>query len=314
MSFALRRTDAPTELVNEPPEPAAHQLRPSLRPALHPAVPITATEFTFGPSDFDRVRRLIYEHAGISLSDSKQAMVYSRLSRLLRDTGHANFSDYLQWLESSGSKNGERWQSFVNALTTNLTAFFREEHHFQELEADLIALDPTRAGKPLRIWCNAASTGEEPYSIAMTVAESLGSNALVSQLATDIDTNVLAAAQRGVYNIGARGLSQERMRQHFLKGKGENSALMRIKPELARGIEFRTHNLIHPQWSLGEPFDIVFCRNVMIYFDAPTQHAVLERMHKVIKPGGLLYVGHSESFNDAKHLFRLRGKTIYERV
>lgn len=306
MSFALRQADAQTDFVTAQPNvPTA-----ALRPALRPVQALTATEFSFGPTDYDRVRRLIYEHAGISLSDSKQAMVYSRLSRLLRDTGHTNFNDYLRWLESTGGNTGERWQSFVNALTTNLTAFFREDHHFQELAADLVQ----RSGKPLRIWCNAASTGEEPYSIAMTVFEALGAAARVSQLATDIDTNVLATAQRGVYNIGARGLSPERMRQHFMKGKGLNSALMRIKPELARAIEFQTHNLIHAQWSLGEPFDIVFCRNVMIYFDATTQHAVLERMHKVMKPGGLLYVGHSESFNDAKHLFRLRGKTIYERV
>jgi chemotaxis protein methyltransferase CheR len=314
MSFALRQADAPIETVNPQSVNQAPRLRPALRPALSPAVPLTATEFSFGPADYERVRRLIYEHAGISLSDSKQAMVYSRLSRLLRDTGHSNFHDYLGWLESSGGggigSSSERWQSFVNALTTNLTAFFREEHHFLELEADLLK----RNGKPLRIWCNATSTGEEPYSIAMTVHEALGPNAPVNLLATDIDTNVLAAAQRGVYNIGARGLSAERMHRHFLKGKGDNSALMRIKPELARSVEFRAHNLIHEQWNLGESFDIVFCRNVMIYFDAPTQHALLERMHRAMKPGGLLYVGHSESFNDAKDLFRLRGKTIYERV
>ncbi len=307
MSLALRQTAKIAAAPAALPFPATTQLRPALRPVQ----PLAATEFSFDSSDYQRVKRLIYEHAGISLSESKQAMVYSRLSRLLRDTGHANFNDYLQWLESGGGgKNNDRWQSFVNALTTNLTAFFREEHHFLDLAADL----NERGNNPLRIWCNAASTGEEPYSIAMTVHEALGATARVSLLATDIDTNVLAAAQRGVYNMGARGLSPERMHRHFLKGKGDNSALMRIKPDVARGIEFRAHNLIHAQWSLGEPFDIVFCRNVMIYFDAPTQHAVLERMHRVMKPGGLLYVGHSESFNDAKHLFRLRGKTIYERV
>jgi len=312
MSFALRHQ---TPRADPRTDGAAAGAASPQRPALQVAS-MTASEFSFGPADYDRVRHLIYQHAGINLSDSKQAMVYSRLSRLLRETGHTNFNDYLQWLESSGgvNQNNERRQSFVNALTTNLTAFFREEHHFLELQTDLAALQPQRAGKAVRIWCNAASTGEEPYSIAMTVNEALGATAAMSLLATDIDTNVLATAQRGVYPIGARGLTQQRMQRHFLKGKGDNAALMRIKPELARGIEFRTHNLIHPQWNLGDPFDIVFCRNVMIYFDAPTQNAVLERMHRVIKPGGLLYIGHSESFNEAKHLFRLRGKTIYERV
>lgn len=327
MSFALRhqtaradvRTESSTETCAETAAesrsvaagPASRQ-----RPALQGVASLTASEFSFGPADYERVRHLIYQHAGISLSNSKQAMVYSRLSRLLRETGHTNFNDYLKWLESGGGgvQGTERWQSFVNALTTNLTAFFREEHHFLELRSDLTALQPQRAGKAVRIWCNAASTGEEPYSIAMTVHEALGPAASVSLLATDIDTHVLGTAQRGVYPIGARGLTPQRMQRHFLKGTGDNTALMRIKPEVARGIEFRTHNLIHPQWHLGDPFDIVFCRNVMIYFDAPTQNAVLERMHKVMKPGGLLYVGHSESFNEAKHLFRLRGKTIYERV
>jgi chemotaxis protein methyltransferase CheR len=268
------------------------------------------TEFAFGSADFERVRALIYQRAGISLHAGKQAMVYSRLSRVLRDTGHRSFGAYLQALEQSGS-DGE-WQQFVNCLTTNLTAFFREEHHFHALADDLRA----RAGADaLRIWCNAASTGEEPYSIAMTVAESLGAGARAGVLATDIDTQVLAAAKAGVYDAAARGLSAERLKRHFLRGTGANAGRMRVKPELARMIDFRPFNLMTPQWSsLGEPFDIVFCRNVMIYFDAPTQRQVLQRMHRVMRPGGLLYVGHSENFTDARELFRLRGKTIYERI
>jgi len=267
-------------------------------------------EFDFSAADFERVRQLIYQRAGISLHAGKQAMVYSRLSRRLRETGHRSFAGYLQWLEHPGGAAGEHeWQEFINCLTTNLTSFFREEHHFHELADDLKA----RSAGPLRIWCNAASTGEEPYSIAMTVAEADGAGHGVSILATDIDTKVLATAARGVYAADARGLSPQRLRQHFLRGKGGNSGHIRIKPELARLIEFRPHNLMDVHWSLGEPFDIVFCRNVMIYFDAPTQRRVLERMHRAMKPGGLLYVGHSENFTDARDLFRLRGKTIYER-
>ena len=298
------------------PTAPVHAPAPSSVPSL-----AAGSEFSFAAADYERVRRLIYERAGISLSSSKQAMVYSRLSRLLRDTGHSSFSSYLQWLETSGlskETSGGRWQNFVNALTTNLTAFFREDHHFDELARDLTSLTTahahSRAGKPVRIWCNAASTGEEPYSIAMTVNEALGEAAAASILATDIDTNVLATAARGVYSLQARGLTPQRLQRHFLKGKGDNAALIRIKPELARRVTFQTNNLMHAQWNLGESFDIVFCRNVMIYFDAATQLAVLEKMHSVMNPGALLYVGHSESFNDAKHLFRLRGKTIYERV
>ncbi|HEV7913258.1 MAG TPA: CheR family methyltransferase, partial [Albitalea sp.] len=218
---------------------------------------------------------------------------------------------YLQWLEHPNGAAGEQeWQEFVNCLTTNLTSFFREEHHFHELASDLAS----RSGRPLRIWCNAASTGEEPYSIAMTVAETAGGGHGVTIVASDIDTKVLATASGGVYAADARGLSAERLRRHFLRGKGTNQGFIRIKPELAKLIDFRTHNLMDAHWSLGDPFDLVFCRNVMIYFDAPTQRRVLERMHRVMKVGGLLYVGHSENFTESKDLFRLRGKTIYERV
>jgi chemotaxis protein methyltransferase CheR len=280
---------------------------------LAPTAPAAAanTEFSFGASDFERVRALIYRRAGIHLHAGKQAMVYSRLSRRLRETGHASFTDYLRWIEQLAGDAAEReWQEFVNCLTTNLTAFFREEHHFELLAAELKTRPPTR---PLRIWCNAASTGEEPYSIAMTVHEALGAGASVEIVASDIDTRVLATASRGVYPADSRGLSAQRLRTHFLRGKGANAGSIRVKPELARWIAFRSLNLMSAQYALGAPFDIVFCRNVMIYFDAPTQRKVLERIHAVMKPAGLLFVGHSENFTESRDLFRLRGKTVYER-
>jgi chemotaxis protein methyltransferase CheR len=266
-------------------------------------------EFTMSPADFERVRQLIYQRAGISLNAGKQAMVYSRLTRRLRENGQRSFADYLSWLERSGSD--AEWQEFVNCLTTNLTAFFREDHHFQALVQDLRA----RAARPIRIWCSAASTGEEPYSIAMTAVEELGASAPVRLVCSDIDTRVLATAQRGIYPADSRGLDPERLRRHFLRGTGANAGSIRVRPELMRMIEFRTFNLMSGSYtSLGEPFDMVFCRNVMIYFDHPTQRRVLERIHGVLRPGGLLYVGHSENFTDSRDLFRLRGKTIYERI
>ncbi|MBI5271646.1 MAG: methyltransferase domain-containing protein [Burkholderiales bacterium] len=267
-------------------------------------------EFSFDAADFERVRKLIYQRAGISLHDGKRAMVYSRLSRRLRETGHRSFRDYLQWLESAAGPAGDKeWQEFVNCLTTNLTSFFREEHHFHAL-ADVLRGFGNRAP---RIWCNAASTGEEPYSIAMVLAEALGDHG-ARLLATDIDTKVLATAQRGVYPADSRGLSAERLKRHFMRGTGANAGFIRVKPELARMIDFRPFNLMSTAWSLGEPFDMVFCRNVMIYFDHATQRRVLERIHGVMKPGGLLFVGHSENFTDARDLFLLQGKTIYKRV
>ena len=275
------------------------------------ALPNPEQEFAFSAADFDRVRELIYQHAGISLHAGKQAMAYSRLSRRLRDTTHRSFATYLQWLQANTGPSGQaEWQEFINCLTTNLTSFFREDHHFHALINDLKA----RTGRPLRIWCSAASTGEEPYSIAMTAIEALGHNAPVRIVASDIDTKVLATAQRGVYDVDSRGLSPDRLQRHFLRGKGGNAGFIRVKPELAKLIEFRPLNLMSRSWSLGDAFDIIFCRNVMIYFDNPTQRQVLQQMHAVLKPQGLLYVGHSENFTDARDLFHLRGKTIYQKV
>ena len=268
-------------------------------------------EFAFSSADFERVRRLIYERAGISLHDGKQAMVYSRLSRRLRDVGMSSFSQYLQWLEHATGPSGEQeWQEFINSLTTNLTSFFRENHHFPILAAEL-RRDPTRRW---RIWCNAASTGEEPYSIALTVCEALGTASSVSVLCSDIDTKVLAKAQAGIYPADVRGLSTELLKRYFFRGTGRNEGFIRVRPELQRLLDFRPFNLIDSHWSLGEPFDIVFCRNVMIYFDGPTQRGVLERMHRAMKPQGLLFAGHSENFGDSRDLFRLRGQTVYESV
>ena len=265
-------------------------------------------EFAWTNADFSRVQALIYQRAGISLHDGKHAMVYSRLSRRLRETGHGSFHEYLSWLEGHV---GAEWQEFVNALTTNLTAFFREQHHFEILSSLL----RTRPAGPWNVWCNAASTGEEPYSIVMTALESLNANAQFKLMASDIDSRVLATAARGVYRLdGLKGLSQERLQRFFQRGKGANSGLARVRPELRRAIEFLSVNLIRDDWPFREPFDAVFCRNVMIYFDGPTQRRVLERIHRVLKPGGVLFVGHAENFSDSRDLFVLRGKTVYERV
>ena len=271
-------------------------------------------EFSFTANDFNRVRNLIHQRAGIYLHDGKQAMVYSRLTRRLRDTGHASVGEYLRALESAGGGDADlEWQEFVNCLTTNLTSFFREAHHFDALADDLHKLR-AQGGQAPRIWCSAASTGEEPYSIAMTAVDTLGPKSGVTILATDIDTKVLATAQRAVYDADARGLTPQQLHRHFQRGTGSNAGFVRVRPEVSAMVQLRSFNLMTRQWSLGEPFDIIFCRNVMIYFDASTQRAVLQQMHRALKPRGLLYVGHSENFSDARELFRLRGKTIYEKV
>lgn len=266
-----------------------------------------AAGYPFTQSDFDRVRKLIYARAGIKLNDSKQNMVYSRLTRRIRALGLETFGDYLDRLEREG---GAEWQEFVNALTTNLTAFYREQHHFPML-AELVR----SSGPNPAIWCSAASTGEEPYSIAMTVADNAPKGGRPRIVATDIDTNVLAKARAGVYpDEAVRPVPPEQLRRHFLRGGGANAGLVRARKELAAMIEFRPLNLLDPQWDVKGPFDAIFCRNVLIYFDKPTQKRVLERMAELIRPGGLLFIGHSENLTDRRDLYRLRGKTAYERV
>ena len=265
-------------------------------------------EFTFTLEDFERVSRLIYEHAGISLKPSKQDMVYSRLARRLRATGVDNFQDYLALLESD---NGAEWEAFVNSLTTNLTSFFREPHHFPLL-AEHVARN--KGQHPVSLWCSAASTGEEPYSMAMTMVDAFGSfTPPVSIVASDVDTNVLAKAEAGVYPVERiEKLSADVVKRFFLRGTGAQSGFVRVRPELRAMITFRQVNLLGDNWPIRGPLDAIFCRNVMIYFDKGTQLRILQRFVPLLHPDGLVFAGHSESFYNAAHLFRLRGKTVYE--
>jgi len=261
-------------------------------------------EFAFTAADFDRVRKLIYEHAGISLSATKQDMVYSRLARRLRETRLKSFAEYLALLE-----HGERgeWEKFVNSLTTNLTSFFREPHHFPILAGHLKTL---QGRSPMTIWCSAASTGEEPYSIAMTVVETFNSfNVPVSIVASDLDTNVLAMAAKGTYPPDRlKTLSPERLARFFVAG---SDGFCTVRPELRRLVSYQRLNLLEPNWSIRAPLDALFCRNVMIYFDKPTQYKILKRFAPLMADNGLLFAGHSESFLHAVDLFRSLGKTVY---
>ena len=264
-------------------------------------------EFSFTDADFERIRKMIYLLAGISLGPVKRDMVYSRVARRLRATGYTSFSAYLDALEGSEDEESER---FVNALTTNLTSFFREEHHFPIFAERLRHIGTQR---PIKIWCSAASTGEEPYSIAMSVLETFGKQAShVSIVASDLDTNVLATAQRGVYSMDrVEKMSAERLKRFFFKGTGTQEGYVRVRPELQEMIEFRRVNLLEASWPIPSPLDVIFCRNVMIYFDKPTQYKILSRFAPMMRPEGLMFAGHSESFLHASDLFKSQGKTVY---
>ena len=286
---------------------------PAAKPALHKKdtmAEATQREFVFSRRDFEEVRKMIYDHAGIALSEAKEDMVYSRLARRLRATGLRSFQEYLTLIRSGDEVE---WEAFVNSLTTNLTDFFREVHHFHLLKEFL----HTRHERPITIWCSAASTGEEPYSIAMTALEVFGTNAPVRILATDLDTNVLKKGSEGMYTQDRiKKLTEAQQRQFFLKGTGERAGMVKVKPELAAMVKFFQVNLLDASWPVvGQVtggLDAIFCRNVMIYFDKPTQYTMLKRMKPLLKPDGLLFVGHSEALYHATDLFHLRGQTVYE--
>jgi chemotaxis protein methyltransferase CheR len=265
-------------------------------------------EFHFTKKDFDRVSKMIYDHAGISLSDSKQELVYSRLSRRLRATGITTFAEYLALLESN---NEAEWEEFANSLTTNLTSFFRESHHFPVLAEHLRSL---RGKQPISLWCSAASTGEEPYTMAMTVLDTLGRDASrVSIVATDLDTKVLATARAGVYSDERiEKLPADVVKRFFQRGTGEQEGMVRVRQELRDMVTFRQLNLLENNWPIRAPLDVIFCRNVMIYFDKATQLSILKKFAPLLRSNGLLFAGHSESFHNADEYFKLRGKTVYE--
>lgn len=269
--------------------------------------PLAGPDFLLTDTDFGRIRVLIHERAGIALSVQKRQMVYSRLSRRLRELGLKEFSAYLRLLEAD--PRSHEWELFTNALTTNLTAFFREAHHFP-----VLAEHVRQCPQPVTVWCSAASTGEEPYSIAMTLIEALGSRAsTASVVATDIDTQVLAKGVEGVFTMEqASKLPPERLKRFFLKGSGAHAGKVRIRPEVAAMVHFSQLNLLDPKWALKGLFDAIFCRNVMIYFDKPTQGKILQRFAPLMKPHGLLFAGHSENFSFANQTFRLRGQTVYQ--
>jgi chemotaxis protein methyltransferase CheR len=271
-------------------------------------------EYDYSEDAFTRLQRLIHAHCGISLSDDKKDNVYSRLSRRLRALGLDSFCDYCRMIEDG---HLEELEQFTNALTTNLTGFFREAHHFEYLRESVIpeVMQRNAVSRRLRIWSAGCSSGEEPYSIAMTLLESIPqiTGWDVRILATELDTDVLDMAKSGIYSQkDVRDLSEEQLKRGFQKGRGSRQGMVRVAPDVRRLVTFRRHNLMH-EWPMQGPFDIIFCRNVVIYFDKPTQQRLFNRFADIMAPGGHLFIGHSESLNNLSDRFKLIGRTIYRR-
>ena len=265
-------------------------------------------EFRYTREDFQRVRKLIHDRAGIALADGKGEMVYSRVAKRVRALNLETFAAYIAVLDDDAHPE---WEHFVNALTTNQTDFFREAHHFP-----ILAAHATAKGGEVRVWSAASSTGEEPYSIAMTMCEAFGTfEPPVRILATDLDSKVLATGSAGIYPMErVAPVDEERLKRFFLRGKGAKAGFARVRDELRALVEFRQLNLRDPLWEVEGPFDAIFCRNVLIYFDKPTQRSVLERLVKRMAPDGLYFAGHSESLLHASDILAPRGRTIYSRA
>lgn len=267
-------------------------------------------EISLSDREFSRIKNRVYDVAGISLSDAKRTLVISRLSKIVRALGLPGFDAYVDYLERSG--NASDSQDFVNALTTNLTRFYREDHHFDHLRQhvqNLLATKPR--GSRLRIWSAGCSTGQEPFTIGMDL---LGAFPELKRwdfkiLATDIDTAVIAKAVRGIYPENElTGLSAVRARPFEKLGDGT----IRIPAEARELVSFKPLNLIGHNWLMKGPFDAIFCRNVAIYFDKATQGEVFGRLGKLLAPEAFLYIGHSENLGSGGEGFRLVGKTIYQ--
>jgi len=251
---------------------------------------------------------------GIHLADSKQELVYGRVSRRLRHLGLKSFADYRRHLEEDAGELSE----FCNAMTTNLTSFFREAHHFDYLQQQLLIArreDP-RASRRIRLWSSACSSGEEPYSIAMSVCEAIPDWQRwdIKILATDIDSQMVMTAQRGLYNAErVKPLGAERLGRFFQVREDGGERRYQVIPEVARLITFKQLNLLHPLPMKG-PLDAIFCRNVIIYFDKPTQRDLFARIAPLQRAGDVLFLGHSESLFKVSDGYELIGRTIYRRT
>ncbi|WP_456413726.1 CheR family methyltransferase [Thiolapillus sp.] len=270
--------------------------------------------FEFTDQDFSRLRELVYQHTGIRMADNRRDLIYGRLSRRLRALGMHSFRAYCELIEDG---HEEELEAFTNAVTTNLTAFFREAHHFDYLASTALPelMARKQANQRIRIWSAGCSTGEEPYTLAMILLENIPDihNWDVRILATDLDSEVLAKASAGIYEQqNIQRVLGERLKRWFRKGTGAHKGKAKVLPQLQELISFRKLNLME-SWPMKGPFDIIFCRNVLIYFDKPTQKKLFDRFANILDPKGHLFIGHSESPLDLTDRFTLIGQSIYQR-
>jgi chemotaxis protein methyltransferase CheR len=262
---------------------------------------------------FERISQMVKDLCGINLHTGKKELVKARLSRRLRALGMPTLDDYLEYVQQDSS--GNELICMLDALSTNLTSFFREPDHFDYLRTVLGPEFMAKTSKRLRLWSAGCSTGEEPYSIAISLLESMPNLASFDTgiLATDLSTRVLAKAKAGVYDPSrVSGLPKALLARHFVCTKERQGVTYQVAESVRRLIHFTRLNLMEP-WPVHGPFDVIFCRNVMIYFDKPTQAGLVERFWELLGPGGTLLIGHSESLTGVQHRFHYVRPTIYRK-
>jgi len=270
-------------------------------------------EFDFNDQDFARVKKMVYDFAGIDLNESKKNLVYNRLSKRIRFLDQSSFKHYLDYVIEQGESE---FVHLINAITTNLTFFFRENHHFEYLTDKVIPqlIKDNQTTKKIRIWSAGCSTGEEPYSIAIILKESVPAGWDARVIATDLDTTVVQTGMAGVYKDDRlKGVTEARKKKWFLKGSGSMAGWIKVKPELHEIIDFGQINLMN-DWPIKDQLDVIFCRNVVIYFDKPTQSKLFDRYANQLTEHGHLFIGHSESLYKVCDRFQLLGKTIYQKI
>lgn len=270
-------------------------------------------EFTMSDPDFERISELAYLYTGIVFVNQKKETINSRLFRRLRELGLQSIADYFPLIDNESKPEVG---PFIDAISTNLNPFFKEPHHFDYLASNLCSewQNTNATTKKIRIWSAGCSTGEEPYSIAMTLQESLDLNNWDCDiLATDLDCGLVDKGRQGIYDLGSIGsLALERKKQWFLSDE-TSPDVVKVKPELQEMVEFKCLNLLD-LWPAVEPFDLIFCRNVALYFNEPSQAILFDRFADVLKNGGYLVLGHSEKLDSNCQRFKLVGKTIYQKI
>jgi chemotaxis protein methyltransferase CheR len=282
---------------------------------LEKSTAMASLDVQLGDQEFNFIRTVVEKNTGIILNATKRQLVQGRLVRRIRELSLRSFGEYCELVRNGGP---EELVALINLITTNVTAFFRESHHFDSLATLMLpeAVVRNETTRRLRIWSAGCSSGEEPYSIAMTTADFMAKYRGwdFKILATDIDSNILATAASGVYPLDRlQGVSDQQRQRFFTMGVGAQAGLACIKPELQNMVTFRSLNLMD-EWPMQGPFDVIFCRNVMIYFDQPTRDRLLEKYARLLVTGGYLCLGHSESIQLQHPSFKLIGKTIYRKT